>query len=86
MANIKNAKKRIKTSKTKTARNQIRKSNIKMYMKQIEALVKAGDKAGAQKKLIEATKAIDRAAYKGVFHKKNAAHKVSRLQKSVNKI
>ena len=36
-------------------------------------------KAEANKILVDATKAIDMAASKGVFHKNNAARKVSRL-------
>ena len=86
MANIKSAKKRIKTTKTKTERNKNQKSKIKMFVKKIEALAKEGNKAEANKILTDATKAIDMAASKGVFHKNNAARKVSRLSKMVNKI
>lgn len=86
MANIKSAKKRVKVTKTKTERNKIQKSKIKMYTKKIDSLVKSGNKDEASKTLVEATKAIDMAASKGVYHKNNAARKVSRLQKAVNRI
>lgn len=86
MANIKSAKKRIKITKTKTERNKIQKSKIKMFTKKIDSLVKSGSKDEAKKTLIEATKAIDMAASKGVYHKNNAARKIGRLQKAVNKI
>ena len=86
MANIKSAKKRIKVTKTKTERNKIQKSKIKMYTKNIDALVKSGKKDEAKAMLINATKAIDMAASKGIYHKNNAARKVGRLQKAVNKI
>lgn len=86
MANIKSAKKRIKVTKTKTERNKTQKSKIKMFTKKIDSLIKSGDKAEASKVLIDATKAIDMAASKGVYHKNNAARKVGRLQKAVNKI
>lgn len=86
MANIKSAKKRIKVTKTKTERNKVQKSKIKMFTKKIDTLVKSGSKDEAKKVLIDATKAIDMAASKGVYHKNNAARKVSRLQKAVNKI
>ena len=85
MANIKSAKKRIKVTKTKTERNKVQKSKIKMFTKKIDSLVKSGNKAEANKTLVEATKAIDMAASKGIFHKNNAARKVGRLQKAVNK-
>ena len=86
MANIKSAKKRIKVSKTKTERNKVQKSKIKMFIKKIDQLVKSGNKEEANKILIDATKAIDMAASKGVYHKNNAARKVGRLTKAVNKI
>ena len=86
MANIKSAKKRIKVTKTKTERNKTQRSKIKMYTKNIDALVKSGKKDEAAKMFIEANKAIDMAASKGVYHKNNAARKVSRLQKAINKI
>lgn len=86
MANIKSAKKRIKVTKTKTERNKTIKSQIKMFYKKIDSLVKSGNKSEAQKVLVEATKAIDKAASKNVYHKNNAARKVGRLQKAVNKV
>ena len=86
MANIKSAKKRIKVTKTKTERNKAQKSKIKMFVKKIDQLVKSGNKAEADKILVEATKAIDMAASKGVFHKNTAARKIGRLAKAVNKI
>ncbi|MBR1454204.1 MAG: 30S ribosomal protein S20, partial [Lachnospiraceae bacterium] len=51
-----------------------------------DQLVKSGNKEEANKILIDATKAIDMAASKGVYHKNNAARKVSRLTKSINKM
>lgn len=86
MANIKSAKKRIKVTTTKTERNKVQKSKIKMFVKKINQLVKDGNKSEANKILAEATKAIDMAASKGVFHKNNAARKVGRLTKAINKL
>lgn len=86
MANIKSAKKRIKVTKTKTERNKIQKSKIKMHLKKVDAMVKAGNKQEAEKELVSAVKAIDMATSKGVYHKNNASRKVSRLQKSVNNV
>ncbi len=86
MANIKSAKKRIKVTKTKTERNKVQKSKIKMLTKNINSLVKGGKTDEAKKMMIDATKAIDMAASKGVFHKNNAARKVGRLQKAINKM
>ena len=84
MANIKSAKKRILVIETKTLRNKIIKSKIKTLTKKVDAAVAAGDKTLAQTNPTTAITAIDKAAAKGIFHKNNAARKVSRLQRAVN--
>ena len=76
MANIKSAKKRILVTETKAAR--------KTAIKKVEAAVAANDKAAAEAALKDATSAIASAGSKGIFHKNNAARKVSRLTKLVN--
>lgn len=86
MANIKSAKKRISVIATKTERNKAIKSEVKTYIKKVEAAVAAKDAAAAKEVLAIATKKIDMAASKGVYHKNNAARKVSRLTKAVNSI
>lgn len=85
MANIKSAKKRIKVTKSKTEQNKSIRTKIKTYIKKVETYVKDGDMENAKKALIEATKQIDMATQKGVFHKKNGSRKVSRISKLVNK-
>lgn len=84
MANIKSAKKRILVNATKAERNKSVKSAIKTYTKKVEAAVAANDKTAAADALKVATTEIDKACSKGVFHKNNAARKVSRLTNLVN--
>lgn len=84
MANIKSAKKRILVNATKADRNKAIKSKIKTYIKKVEAAVVAADKAAAAEALKVATVEIDKACSKGVYHKNNAARKVSRLTNLVN--
>ncbi len=84
MANIKSAKKRILVSKARNERNKSIKSAVKTAMKKVDAAVAAKDKAAAEAALLAATATIDKAAKKGVYHKNNAARKVSRLAKAVN--
>ncbi|QUH30996.1 30S ribosomal protein S20 [Vallitalea guaymasensis] len=84
MANIKSAKKRIKVTETKTARNKAIKSRVKTETKKVLAAVESGDKTTAEKQLLVAISYIDRAKVKGIYHKKTAARKVSRLTKAVN--
>ncbi len=86
MANIKSAKKRILVIETKTLRNKIIKSKVKTMIKKVEAAVAAGDKTLATSCLKDAIVAIDKAAAKGIYHKNNAARKVSRLTIAVNKM
>lgn len=84
MANIKSAKKRVITSQVRAERNKAIKSRVKTYIKKVEAAVAAGDKAAAQTALQAAITEIDKACTKGVYHKNNAARKVSRVTKAVN--
>ncbi len=84
MANIKSAKKRILVNRTKADRNKAIRSGVKTAIKKVFAAVEAGDKAAAQAALANATKTIEMAGSKGVYHKNNVAHKVSRISKAVN--
>ena len=86
MANIKSAKKRIKVIETKTARNKAIRSEVKTSIKRVEAAVAAKDAEAAKAALLTATSDIDKAAKKGIYHKNNAARKVSRLASLVNTI
>ncbi len=86
MANIKSAKKRILVNRTKADRNKAIKSGVKTAIKKVNAAVEANDKEAAKTALIAATSTIDKAAKKGVYHKNNAARKVSKLAIAVNKM
>ncbi len=86
MANIKSAKKRILVTQTKTDRNKAIKSATKTSIKKVIAAIESGDKAAASAALVAATSEIDSAAKKGIYHKNNAARKVSRLAKAVNQM
>ena len=84
MANIKSAKKRIGITSKKQLRNKMVKSSTKTAVKKVLAAVASGDKEAAAAAHIQAVRAIDKAASKGVYHKNNAARKKSRLAKIVN--
>lgn len=86
MANIKSAKKRILVINKKTLRNKMVKSAVKTAINKVAVAAQAGDKAAAVAALSTATKVIDMATTKGVFHKNTASRKKSRLAKLVNKI
>ena len=86
LANIKSAKKRILVTETRTARNKAIRSEVKTSIKKVEAAVSAKDKAAADAALKNAVSVIEKACSKGVYHKNNAARKVSRLSKLVNTV
>lgn len=86
MANIKSAKKRILVERRNAAKNKAIKSRVKTAVKKVDAAIAANDKAAAATALTAAISEIDRAATKGVFHKKTASRKISRMSIAVNKI
>ena len=81
MANIKSAKKRIKVAAKKTLRNKMITSRVKTLVKKVVSAVALSDNEAAKVALAPAVAAIDKAANKGVYHRK-----ISRLTKSVNKL
>ena len=86
MANIKSAKKRILVANANAERNKSIKSAVKTSIKKVYAAIDAGDKAAAEKALVEATATMDKATSKGVYHKNTTSRKVSRLSTAVNKM
>ena len=86
LANIKSAKKRILVSQKRADRNKSIRSKVKTSIKRVEAAVAAKDAEAAKAALLTATSDIDKAAKKGIYHKNNAARKVSRLAVAVNKM
>ncbi|MBE5969663.1 MAG: 30S ribosomal protein S20 [Lachnospiraceae bacterium] len=86
MANIKSAKKRILVTEKRAARNKSIRSKVKTSIKKVDAAIVAGDKEAAATALRNATVEIEKACTKGVYHKNNAARKVSRLAQAVNKM
>ena len=84
MANIKSAKKRILVNRKKAARNKSIKSAVKTQIKKVNTAILANDKDAAAAALVVATRAIDKATTKGVYHKNTSSRKVSRLAKAVN--
>lgn len=86
MANIKSAKKRILVNRTKADRNKSIKSAVKTAIKKVDVAVANKDKEAAAAALQSATKAMDMAASKGVYHKNTASRKISRLSKAVSEL
>ena len=86
MANIKSAKKRILVDRRNEERNKAIKSKVKTSIKKVDAAIAANDKTTAKTALTAAISEINKAASKGVYHKKTASRKISRMTLAVNKI
>ena len=81
MANIKSQKKRIRTNEKARLRNKDVKSSVKTAVRKFREAADAGDAAAAAALAREATRALDRAASKGVIHKNQAANRKSSISK-----
>lgn len=84
MANMKNAKKKIKVIAKETERNNNYSASMKTACKNVEKAVNAKDKDKAADSLKVAIKKIDKAKSAGVITDNKAARNKSRLTKKVN--
>ena len=85
MANIKSAIKRIRSSKRKQIRNLTIRSRARSAVKDARLAIDSVSAEEQAKAIQAAYSALDRAASKGVIHKRNAARRKSRLMKRLAK-
>ena len=85
MANHKSAIKRHKQSLKRKARNKTTMAACRTAVKKVHAAVEGGELDAATALFKSAEKAIATAASKGIYHKKNASRKISRLAQFVAK-
>ena len=86
MANTPSAKKRIRTTLTKTDINKSRKSRIKTFIRKVEDAIESKDAKSAVDSLKAAQPEIMRGVTKGIFHKNTASRKISRLSSRIKAI
>ena len=79
MANIKSQIKRNKQNHTAHERNKSVKSALKTAVRKFREAVEAGDADQAKKAAADASRALDKAASKGVIHKNQAANRKSAI-------
>ena len=85
MANHKSALKRNRQNLVRRERNRINRSKVKTVIKKVDAAIEVeGSVDKAREALVAAVPVIERAAFKGAFHKKTASRKISRLTRRVN--
>lgn len=84
MAHSLSAKKRIRQSEKRRARNRHRKDLVKNETKALTAALVGGDVAKAEVQFKKVVARLDRTAAKHTIHKNTAARKRSRLAKKLN--
>jgi small subunit ribosomal protein S20 len=86
MANTDSARKRIRQTEKRTARNRARKSRVRTFLRKVELAIAAGDKNAAQEAFKAAQPEMQRAANKGVLHDNTVARKLSRLSSRIKSL
>jgi small subunit ribosomal protein S20 len=86
VANHPSAEKRNRQRLKRTARNRAVKGAVRTQVKDARAAIASKDPKAAKDALDQATRALDKAAGKGVVSKKAASRKVSRMSKQLHKL
>ena len=84
MANTKSAIKRIRSSERKRQRNRMVRSAARTEVKRARNLMESGELEEAAESTQRALRLLDKAAAKGVIHKRNASRRKSRLMLALN--
>lgn len=79
MANTKSAKKMVRKIEERTQVNRARRSRVRTCIRTVEEAITSGDRDAAGVALRAAQPEIIRGAQKGLYHRRTAARKVSRL-------
>lgn len=85
MANIKSQIKRNRQNEARHERNKAVRSALKTASKKVHAAVSGGDADAAVAEAREASRALDKAASRGVIHKRTAARRKARLARELNR-
>jgi small subunit ribosomal protein S20 len=83
LANTRSAIKRIRQNQKRRLRNRYFRGRARTTIKQARQAISAEDLETAREKTLEAIRALDKAAVKGVIHKNNASRRKSRLMKQL---
>lgn len=83
LANIKSAIKRNKQNEKRRQKNRVFRGQARTSVKKARVAIESANKEETQAKVLEAVKALDKAASKGIIHKNNAARRKSRLMKQI---
>ena len=86
MANSASARKRIRRNDARAVVNHARKSRIRTFIKKVELALSNSDAQSAEEAFRAAQPELMRGVSKGVFNKKTASRKLSRLSARIKAI
>jgi small subunit ribosomal protein S20 len=84
LASHKSALKKMRQDQKRRMRNKAVRTRYRNLVKAVRAALESGDAAQAEEALKKAVPQLQRAASKGVIHKKNASRHISRLTRHVD--
>jgi small subunit ribosomal protein S20 len=84
LANTKSAIKRLRSSERRRLHNRVFRGQARTAVRKARSLMDKGSIEEAREAVQVATRALDKAAAKGVIHKNNAARRKSRLMQQLN--
>jgi len=85
LANTRSAIKRLRSAERRRLRNRYYRGRARTFIKKTRRLIAEGKLEEAQEMARLAISALDKAAEKGIIHKRNAARRKSRLMHHLNK-
>lgn len=86
MANHKSALKRARQSEVKRINNKGYKTRVKKAVKEVRTAISDNSVDQAKKSFVKTVSIVQKAASKGVIHRKQASRKISRLATQINQL
>lgn len=86
MANLKSAKKRIRTNEKTRARYKSYRSKMRTCIKRVESYIEANDVDNAKEAFKEASRVIDKTIQKGAIHENNGNRHKTRLAQKIKQL
>jgi len=86
LANHKSALKRARQNEVKRIQNKGYKTRVKKAVKEVRTALSDNSVDQAKKSFVKTVSIVQKAASKGVIHKKQASRKISRLATQINQL
>jgi small subunit ribosomal protein S20 len=86
MANSRSAAKRVRKTRTETARNRVTRIRVKTSRRQVTDAIEAGKASEAAELLEKFSSVVDKAATKNIVHKNAAARQKATLSRRIKAV